>query len=397
MSFPHDDAAWAETAAFLRAKLAPADRMVAPDPFRWAIPRAERFDGIGALLPADFAWVVVHKGELERIPRHFLDALAAQSVPVFANAVFVVFAGDSDLPDVRDTDHLRAFEVNHRALPPEPMPLAEPEAPPEAAPMPIARPAPAPARQPRAVRRPPRRAEVPPRPWLLPGGTPGPARENAYQAELDRLVVEYLRGAEGEAVLDIGCGAGRLGPLLPAAGLVTGIDVSPAAIEAAQARHAWQPAFGFLRMDAARLAFPDASFDTALLIDTLETLADVPAVLAEAARVLAQGGRLMLSATNRDSLVLRAQRRLGPAAKAGFTAAEAAFTVTEVTGMLRAAGLSVVRSDGCFLSPGWGLPGAAPGLVALEEDPEFIEAARLLGRRAGPDHALGFVVLARKA
>jgi SAM-dependent methyltransferase len=395
MSFPHDDAAWAETAAFLRGRLAPADRVVAPDPFRWAIPRAERFDQIGSLGPADFAWAVVHKGELDRLPRHFLDALVGQAAPVFANAVFVVFAQGSGLADLTETDHLRAFQVNYQALPPPPRPVlqlaeAAPEPAEPLAPPPAPRPSPAPARAPRPPRTPPRVGEVPPRPWLLPGSGPGVARENAFQAELDRLIVDYLGAAAAEAVLDIGCGAGRLGPLLPQAAQVTGIDLAPAAIAAAQARHAGLPAFGFTRMDAARMAFAEASFDTALLIDTIETLADVPAVLAEAARVLAHGGRLMVSATNRDSLALRAQRRLG------LATAEAGFNVAELTGLLRAAGLSVLRSDGLFLSPGWALPGAAPGLAALEEDPEFIEAARLLGRRAGPEHALAFVLLARK-
>ncbi|MGG5886259.1 class I SAM-dependent methyltransferase [Falsiroseomonas sp. HC035] len=392
MSFPHDDAAWAETARFLRGRLAPADRVVAPDPFRWAIPRAERFDAVDGRAPTDFAWVVVHKGELDRLPRPFLDALVVQTAPVFANAVFVVFAQGSGLADLTETDHVRAFEVNYRALPPAPGPVLQlAEARPEpVAPPPTPRLVAAPARAPRTARPPPRVSDVPPRPWLLPGGGPGVARENAFQAELDRLIVDYLGPATGEAVLDIGCGAGRLAPLLPQAAQVTGIDISPAAIAAAEARHAGLRAFGFTRMDAARMAFEEASFDTGLLIDTVETLADVPAVLAEISRVLARGGRLMVSATNRDSLALRAQRRLGLAIP------EAGFNVAELTGMVRAAGLAVIRSDGCFLSPGWALPGAAPGLAALEEDPEFIEASRLLGRRAGPEHALAFVLLARK-
>ncbi|MBU8541531.1 class I SAM-dependent methyltransferase [Falsiroseomonas tokyonensis] len=392
MSFPHDDPAWAETALFLRSRLAPPDRVVAPDAFRWAIPRAETF--AAAASPADFAWVVVHKGELDRIPRGFLEALPGTAQPVFANPVFVVFAQPGPgLPDLTETDHVRAFEANRQALPPvpapepEPVAAAMPESPP--APPPPPRPAPFPPAPPRPPRPPARQAAAPPRPWLVPGA-PATAREAAFQAELDRLVADYLGDARDEAVLDIACGTGRLAPLLPGAARITGIDLSPDSIAAAQARHAGDPRFTFARMDAARLAFPAASFDTALLLDSLEMLADPAAALAEAARVLAQGGRLMLSAMNRDSLPLRAQRRLGlPVPPLGFTAAE-------VTGMLRAAGLQVVRSDGCFLSPGWALPGAAPGLAALEEEPEFIEAARHLGRRAGPEDALAFVLLARK-
>ncbi|MDO9499056.1 class I SAM-dependent methyltransferase [Falsiroseomonas sp.] len=392
MSFPHDDTVWAETAQFLRGRLAPADRVVAPDPFRWAIPRAEPFAAATGRAPADFAWVVAHKGELDRMPRGFLDALARQGVPVFANPVFVVFAptASPDLPDLTETDHVRAFEVNRLALPPEPEPEPEPAPMVTEASAPRPLPAPIPPARPRPPRTPPRRSEVPPRPWLLPGGTPGPAREAAFQAELDRLVAEYLGEARAEAVLDIACGAGRLGGLLPGAARITGIDISQAALDAAAIRHGGDARFDFARMDAARLSFPDASFDIALLLDSLETLADPAATFAEAARVLAQGGRLMLSAMNRDSLALRALRRLGA------EVAPLGFTPGEVTGMLRAAGLVVTRSDGCFLSPGWSLPGAAPGLAALEEDPEFIEAARRLGRRAGPEDSLAFVLLARK-
>ncbi|NKE48702.1 class I SAM-dependent methyltransferase [Roseomonas frigidaquae] len=395
MSFPHDDTAWAETAQFLRGRLTPADRVVAPDPFRWAIPRAEPFAAATGRAPADFAWVVAHKGELDRIPRGFLDALPRDAVPVFANPVFVVFARTASpgLPDLTETDHFRAFEANRLALPPEPEPepAAVPEPPPAVAeaparPLPAARP-PSPPRPPRS---PPRISEMPPRPWLLPGGTPGPAREAAFQAELDRLVAEYLGEAREEVVLDIACGPGRLGGLLPGAARITGTDQSQAALDAAAIRHGGDQRFDFIRMDAARLSFPEASFDTALLLDSLEMLPDPAAALAEAARVLARGGRLMLSAMNRDSLALRARRRLGGEVP------PLGFTLAEVTGMLRAVGLTVTRSDGCFLSPGWALPGAAPGLAALEEDPEFIEAARRLGRRAGPEDSLAFVLLARK-
>ncbi|NKC32454.1 class I SAM-dependent methyltransferase [Falsiroseomonas selenitidurans] len=396
MAFPHDDPAWAETAAFLRARLAPADRVLAPDPFRWAIPRAERFGGAAGTAPRDVAWVVVHKGELDRIPRPLLDALPDQARPVYANPVFVVFASRpaEDLPDLTETDHVRAFAANHATLPPAPLPvlalvdLAEPPAAPPPPPPPLARPVP-PRQAPRPQRPPPRPATAPPRPWLV-AGQPGPAREAAFQAELDRLIAAYLGSATGQAVLDIGCGTGRLGTLLEGAARVAGIDLDPAALAAARTRHAGLPHFGFARMDAARLAFAESSFDAALLVDTIEMLADPAAALAEAARVLARGGLLLLSAVNRDSLYLRALRRLGGSPPA------AGHTAEELAGMLRAVGMQVVRSDGCFLSPAWALPGAAPGLAALEEDPEFIETARRLGRRAGPEDALAFVLLARK-
>jgi SAM-dependent methyltransferase len=47
--------------------------------------------------------------------------------------------------------------------------------------------------------------------------------------------------------------------------------------------------------DGARLPFRDASFDTVVLLEVLEHVADAPAVLDEIARVLKPGGRLLLS------------------------------------------------------------------------------------------------------
>jgi SAM-dependent methyltransferase len=144
-------------------------------------------------------------------------------------------------------------------------------------------------------------------------------------------------------------------------------------------------------MDAGRLGFAEASFDAAVMLDVADELADLPGALAEAARVLTRGGRLMLTAANRDSLPLRALRRLGQKVP------PAGFAVQELTGMLRAAGMTPVRIDGVLLSFGWAMPGASSAFGPLEEDPEFIEAARALGRRCGPDHALGIAVLARKS
>jgi SAM-dependent methyltransferase len=395
MSFPHDDKAWAGAAEFLRARLAPGDRLLAPDPFRWAIPRSQRFTQARGATPADFEWTVVHKGELAAVPRAYLAALPAGAVPVFANEVFVIWTTTpiGDLPDLSDSDHLRAFHANLAALQPEPPPpvdgtpgqMTTVRLPDET----LA--GPALAMLPRPRRRPvhdPR--DAPPRAWLSQTGLPGTGRERAFQEELDRLVADTIGPATGEEVLDIGCGSGRLGTILDQASGVTGIDIDGEALLRARARHAALPHFRFARMDAARLAFGESSFDTALILDSLESFAEPAVVLAEAARVLASGGRLMVTATNRESLPFRALRRLAlPVPGRGHS-------VAELTGMLRAAGLHVIRSDGLILSPGWALPGIGGAMGPLEEDPEFIEAARLLGRRAGPEYAMAFSLVARK-
>jgi SAM-dependent methyltransferase len=391
MAFPHEDRVWADTAAFLRARLAPADRLVAPDPFRAVLPRALRFGQLRAEAPGAFDWVVVHKGEVERLPRGFALALPQAAVPVFANEVFVVFATTppADLADLTESDHVRAFAARLATLPAEPPPalgaVTAVRLPLRESTTPVLRAA--------AAQRPPREAPAtPPRPWLAAGAAvPGTSREAAFQEEIDRLVADYLGLAEGLAVLDIGCGGGRLAPLLTGARAVVGIDVAAAPLARARARHAALPRFAFARMDAARLGFPDGSFDAAVMLDLLDLLPDPAAALAEAARVLAPGGRLMVTATNRDSLPLRALRRLA------LPVPEGGVSVQELAGMLRATGLRPVRMDGIMLPLGWAVAEARSAFAPLEEDAEFVAAARMLGRNCGPEHALGFAMLALKA
>lgn len=390
MTFPHEDRVWAETAAFLRGRLSPADRLIAPDPFRVVLPRALRFGQLRGEPPGAFDWVVVHKGEVERIPRGFALALPQAAVPVFANEVFVVFAATppADLGDLTESDHVRALSVRLATLPAEPppalgavtsvrLPLRESTAP-------VLRAA--------AAERPAREATAtPPRPWLAAGAAvPGTAREAAFQAEIDRLVTDYLGSAEGLAVLDIGCGSGRLAPLLTRVRAVIGLDIATAPLARARARHASLPGFAFARMDAARLGFPEGSFDAAVMLDLLDLLPDPAAALAEAARVLAPGGRLMVTATNSESLPLRALRRLSLPVPPG------GVSVQGLAGMLRAAGLTPMRMDGILLPLGWAMAEARSAFAPLEEDAEFVAVARLLGRSCGPEHALGIAMLAAK-
>jgi SAM-dependent methyltransferase len=391
MSFPQDDKTWADTAAFLRGRLSAVDRLVAPDPFRFAIPRSLRFGQLRNEAPAGFDWVVVHKGELERVPRGFLLALPTAAVPVFANEVFVVFATapGADLADLTESDHVRALQVSITSLPAEAAPALGAVT---AVRLPEGKPTDLLVRGTRAGRPKREPAETPPRPWLLPGASvQGVARERAFQEEVDRLVADYLGAGNGLTVLDIGCGGGRLASILTDAQQVVGIDTGEGALARARSRHAAVGGFSFARMDAARLGFADASFDTAVMLDLLDLLPDPGAALAEAERVLTQGGRLMVTASNKDSLPLRALRRLSLPVPAG------GVSVQELAGMLRAVGLTPSRMDGIMLPLGWAMPGAVGAFAPLEEDPEFIEASRVLGRRCGPDQALGIAMMAVKS
>lgn len=102
----------------------------------------------------------------------------------------------------------------------------------------------------------------------------------------------------GEAVLDLGCGAGFdalvAAQLVGASGRVAGIDLSPAMLEVADAGRA---ELGFRQVEfrvasVEALPFPDPSFDVALSNGVLNLIPDKPAALREVLRVLRPGGRL---------------------------------------------------------------------------------------------------------
>jgi SAM-dependent methyltransferase len=89
-------------------------------------------------------------------------------------------------------------------------------------------------------------------------------------------------------LLDVGCGTGWLADHFPR---YTGIDGSPEAVAAAQAKGR-----NVVQGDVDEpLPFGDASFDGVVLKDLLEHVADPVAVVREVGRVLRPGGRVFAS------------------------------------------------------------------------------------------------------
>jgi ubiquinone/menaquinone biosynthesis C-methylase UbiE len=106
-------------------------------------------------------------------------------------------------------------------------------------------------------------------------------------------LVEYAGIRSGERVLDTGCGSGAVLVAAARAGAaVVGVELSPAMAERARAA---VPAAEVHVGDAARLDFPDTSFDVVLSGFVIFFIDDPTAALRDWRRVLRPVGRLAIS------------------------------------------------------------------------------------------------------
>jgi SAM-dependent methyltransferase len=115
-----------------------------------------------------------------------------------------------------------------------------------------------------------------------------------WSRRLAPLLIEFGGLAEGDRVLDVGCGTGNLSFALPEAAnvsAVTVIDQAEVFLEAARKRSN-DPRFGFQHADARVLPFADGLFDRAFSMLMLQFIPDVEHAVAEMRRVVRPGGRV---------------------------------------------------------------------------------------------------------
>lgn len=117
-------------------------------------------------------------------------------------------------------------------------------------------------------------------------------RDWAYR----RRAIDALGLAEGDRVLEIGCGTGRNFPLLERAvgpgGTIVAVDISPEMLARARKRairHGWSNV-EFVQTDAASYDFPPA-LDAVLSTYTLIIFPEYDAIIERAFRALKQGKR----------------------------------------------------------------------------------------------------------
>ncbi len=117
------------------------------------------------------------------------------------------------------------------------------------------------------------------------------------------MAEEALLKISGGRILDVATGGGGfityLIENLHDYGEITGIDHNEQALEAARKAHCMEN-IHFQRMDAARMDFPDSTFDTVCIANSLHHMADLSGVLSEMARVCRPGGHFIVCEMYRD-------------------------------------------------------------------------------------------------
>lgn len=130
----------------------------------------------------------------------------------------------------------------------------------------------------------------------------GPFR--AYKARSRAL----LDPAGARRILDVACGVGfdviAMAESWPGTAFV-GANMSEQLLSVARARASGLANLEFVRCDARRLAFADASFDAVRIDRSLQHIADPAAAVGELARVVRPSGRVVVSEPDWDTFILR--------------------------------------------------------------------------------------------
>jgi 2-polyprenyl-3-methyl-5-hydroxy-6-metoxy-1,4-benzoquinol methylase len=147
-------------------------------------------------------------------------------------------------------------------------------------------------------------------------GSPAPSQGHPFRQSLELGLEACLDNSQaGQTWLDVGCGPGHLAARLADRGLrVVALDADRSMIELAQRRLRRGGSSGMVTLvqgDVGALPLATSSIDGAVATSLVGCLSDLSAFIRELRRVLRPGGSLVMTATNRSSVLLRINAALG--------------------------------------------------------------------------------------
>lgn len=126
-----------------------------------------------------------------------------------------------------------------------------------------------------------------------------PGRE--YEDAAERMALRRLLHPEGEALVELGAGFGRLADLYQGYERVILLDFARSQLLQAHETFG-EGKFIYLAADIYRLPLASSAFDTAVTVRVLHHIADIPAALAEIHRILKPKGTYILEYANKRNL-----------------------------------------------------------------------------------------------
>lgn len=136
-------------------------------------------------------------------------------------------------------------------------------------------------------------------------------QNRAYEDRVERVALQNLLPPQGEFLIDVGAGFGRLADLYEGYQQVVLMDYARTQLEQAQDYVGNSDRFIFVVADVYHLPFVDNRFDALAMIRVMHHLANVPAALAEIYRVMAARGTAVIEHASKFHLKSVARWLLG--------------------------------------------------------------------------------------
>lgn len=135
-------------------------------------------------------------------------------------------------------------------------------------------------------------------------------RGRDYEDRVERIAIQRLFPMEGQRVLEVGAGFGRLSQMFTGYKQVVLLDYSRSQLEYAREQYG-DDGFLYVAANVYQMPFAPGAFDGATMVRVLHHMQDAPAALQSIRQVMQEGGHFLLEFANKQNLKAIARWLLG--------------------------------------------------------------------------------------